>query len=157
MTTKFEVGDDIWWLDCKNSRIKYNTILDVEKQNSGDIEYLIPNEGYISSSNTVIANTKEELINILYPPKIGHFDYNQFVYVIETNGHSVGINVTTSLVIDKGYIKGFKSSKTDQYLVGDHKDVHDTDIGWYDAANVYATIDTAKQFIDNWLRNNNDN
>jgi hypothetical protein len=152
-TTEFEVGDEIWWLDTRKLRIKHNTILEIEDRDASSIAYVV-SDTCVWSGSTVVAKTKEDLIELLYPPKIGRFDYNQFVYVIETNGHSVGINVTTSLVIDKGYIKQFKN---DQYLVGEHKDVDDKDIVWYDAASTYATINTAKHVIDTWLKNNNDN
>jgi hypothetical protein len=153
--TKFEVGDEIWWLDSRHNKIRLNTILNIKQESCIEFRYFIDYKNIsIWSSSTVIAKTKEDLINLLYPPKIGPFDYNQFVYVIETNGHSVGINVTDSLVIDKGYIK---QCKNDQYLVGEHKDVDDKHIVWYDAASIYATVNTAKHVIDTWLKNNNDN
>lgn len=85
---------------------------------------------------------------------MGRFDNNQFVYIIETNGRSIGINVISSLVIDKGYIKQFDNNNQ-QYLVGVNKD-NRNGVVWYDAASTYATINTAKHAINKWLNNNND-
>lgn len=161
MTIEFKVGDNIWWLDTRfkehKPTIKLNIILDIKVEACGGYGYVI-DDNYntcIWSPTFVVAKTKEELIDLLYPPKIGRFDNNQFVYIIETNGRSIGINVISSLVIDKGYIKQFDNNNQ-QYLVGVNKD-NRNGVVWYDAASTYATINTAKHAINKWLNNNNDN
>lgn len=77
MTIEFKVGDNIWWLDTRFKQhkptIKLNIILDIKVEACGGYGYVI-DDNYntcIWSPTFVVAKTKEELIDLLYPPKIG--------------------------------------------------------------------------------------
>lgn len=155
MTTKFKVGDDIWWLDtrCVNKpRIKFNVILEIEwEKYYSRYKYVIDdNTTHIWSSNTVVANTKEELINILYPPKIGAFDYNQLVYVVKCNNN----DYHNRLSIDIAYVKEQCILSSEYYLA---KDIHLTNVSSYykvSIKSIYKSIESAKEAINIWLNNN---
>jgi hypothetical protein len=156
-TTKFEVGDKIWWLDtrfnCKPT-IKLNTILDIKIEACGAYGYII-NDNYntcVWSPTIVVARTKEELIELLYPTKCGEYEYNQLVYTVETNGNAIGLNVTNSLVIDKAYVKHFDCNRK-HYKVSDKQDDSGTVIT-YPAASIYKSAEMVKQAVVEWLNNN---
>jgi hypothetical protein len=160
MTIKFEVGDEIWYLDTTcvgKSRIRNSIILEIEwEKYYSRYKYVLDDDlkTYIWSPNTTVARTKEELIDILYPPKCGQYEYNQLVYIVETNGNAVGINVIDSLVIDKAYIKDFDCNKK-HYKVSDKQDDSGTVIT-YAAVSIYKSAEGVKQAVIEWL-NNNDN
>lgn len=155
MTTKFEVGDDIWWLDTRcidKPRIRSNTILEIEwERGYSRYKYVIDdNTTYIWSPNTVVAKTKEDLINLLYPPKIGPFEYNQLVYVVKFNGNTYH----NRLAIDIAYVKEQDLLTSEYYLA---KDINETNINYFykvSIGSIYKSIDDAKEVIHKWLTNN---
>lgn len=158
MTTKFEVGDDIWWLDTRSvgkPRIRHNTVILIEYEeyycrykfeigNSLDDKTL-----YIWSSDTIVAKTKEELIDILYPPKIGPFEFDQLVYVVkcDTNHYHNRLWIDIAFVKEQGLL-------TSEYYLA--KDINETDINYFykvNIKNIYKSINDAREAINEWLIN----
>lgn len=170
MTIDFKVGDTIWWLEQSErilkARIKTNVIASIEHiRCKGYWEYrMIDDSTCIKlehSSWDMIARTKEELIELLYPTKIGSFDYNQIVYIVSDR---VSYN---NLSITKGRIRNqiIKHDQSTQYVIDiDKKDNLNKLVNHKDASpsitttveNIYTSVDTAKHAINTWL-NNNDN
>lgn len=150
MTTKFEVGDDIWWLDTRKLRIKDSIILEIEDKDCSSIGYIVK-DTCVWSGSTVVAKTKEELIDLLYPPKIGLFDYNQLVYLIR----DIGDGDNKCLHITKAYVKG-STVFTSEYNFSCAKDGGPHTFFTANIKDIYSTVDLAKETIERWL-NNNDN
>ena len=166
MTTKFEVGDEIWWLEQSEhilkARIKTNVIASIEyMKHQGYWEYrMIDDSTCIKlqhSSWDMVARTKEELIELLYPTKIGPFDYNQQVYIINDK---VSYN---NLSITKGRVRNqiIKDDQPIQYVIDiDKKDNVNKLVNYRDASpsitttleNIYTSLENAKEIISAWLK-----
>lgn len=153
MITEFKVGDIIWWLDNRKPdkpRIISSVIVLIEwEEYYNRYKFEIGNHSdykttYIWSSNTIIARTKEDLISLLCPYKVGPFEYNQLVYVVRN------IKDKADLQIVKAYVKG-PSILTSQYVLSTN--IYEDKLNTFTASieNIYSTLDLAKQTIETWL------
>ncbi len=145
MTINLKVGDTISWLDNKPNhkpRIKTSVIKHIDFVGArGTWQYTLEDNSAVTISYDVVA--KEDLIQLLYPTKVGSFNYNQLVYVIgESN---------SNLSITKAYVKSITG--VSEYLLNVNKNKDDNGFirGIVD---IYSSLDEAENVIPNWLSNN---
>jgi len=160
MKTNFEVGDDIWWLDTRcidKPKIRHNIILEVEWEKYYPRHKYVLNDGpktYIWSPNTLVAKTKEELIDLLCPLKIGPFEFNQLVYVLDKNDNHI--------TITKGYVAVFDCNFKDysHYVITNKPYNYDS----YDSyefslsvkeEDIYSSIELVWKALTAWRNNDN--